>query len=615
MTARSMKDWALYYADIGFAVFPLKVRSKYPATEHGFKDASKDKTIIEKWWNKNPDYNIGIATGQVSDRLIVIDLDIDNDKGINGYESLKDWERDNGSLPETWTSITGRGGYHLLYRCSIGGYQCKTGLYDGVDIRADGGYIVAPPSIHPDTGRVYEWEVGPEDEVDMMPVNSLVAEFLAGPIPKETDKPGLQVQEEILEGGRVDSLIRLIGSLRSKNLGCSAIELVVRDENDKKCKPPLTESELQREVFPALSRNWEATKPYNAVVDNGKTRPIKDRKKLNYQTAKDLLESDLPPVEYVVNTIIAKGLVVLSAKSKIGKSWFALQLAVAVASGRKFLGFNTKQGDVLYIDLENAPQVARSRLITVLDGAEPPDGLVLINDYSTMNDTFIEDLSEYLEEHKNTSLVIVDVFQRIKKQKKANQSDYEDIYQSFTPLKELASKYGIALVLIMHDRKMNDPTDPFNNVLGSTAIMGASDQMLVIQKKERKSVEATLSVTGRTVQENEYVLRFNKPLWTMMGDAEAIAEEKRREEYENNALVKTIRKLVGANGGRYVGSTTEIIEASKMLQGCRIYDNATKCGMNMKKIIPLLEQYDAIEHFTAPNGNASSRHEFKKIFV
>jgi hypothetical protein len=88
-----------------------------------------------------------------------------------------------------------------------------------------------------------------------------------------------------------------------------------------------------------------------------------------------------------------------------------------------------------------------------------------------------------------------------------------------------------------------------------------------------------------------------------------------REEYENNALVKTIRKLVGANGGRYIGTTTEIIEASKMLQGCRIYDNAQKCGLNIKKIIPLLEQYDAIEHFTAPNGNASSRHEFKKIFV
>ena len=101
----------------------------------------------------------------------------------------------------------------------------------------------------------------------------------------------------------------------------------------------------------------------------------------------------------------------------------------------------------------------------------------------------------------------------------------------------------------------------------------------------------------------------------MVGDADSIAEEKRRAEYENSPIVKTIRKLVSANGGRYIGSTTEIIEASKMMQGCRIYDNATKCGMNIKKVIPLLEHYDAIEHFTKSNGNASSKHEFKKIFV
>lgn len=352
------------------------------------------------------------------------------------------------------------------------------------------------------------------------------------------------------------------------------------------------------------------------VFDNGRRRPLRKRKELHYKKARELLESDSPPIEYIVDIIIAKGLIILSAKSKIGKSWFALQLAVAVASGFKFLGFETKKGGVLYIDLENTEALSKARLVTVLNGREPPEDLVIINDYSTMNDTFIADLSEYLEENQNTSLVIVDVFQKIKRQKKANQSDYEDIYQHFTELKELTKKYNIGLLLVMHDRKMNDPTDPFNNTHGSMAIMGASDQIMTIQKKERQDIEATLYITGRTVQSGQYVVKFDSScIWQMVGDAEEIAEKRHREEYEKDPIVKTIQKLVDNNKGHYVGTVTEIIKASEMMQGCRIYQKPQQCGKKLAKLIPLLRKYDAIEHFTAPNGNASSAHEFKKIFV
>lgn len=358
------------------------------------------------------------------------------------------------------------------------------------------------------------------------------------------------------------------------------------------------------------------TEPSHVVCDNGTARVMKKRKELHYKKARELLESDSPPVEYIVDIIIAKGLIILSAKSKIGKSWFALQLAVAVANGQKFLGFEAKKGGVLYIDLENTEALSKARLITVLNGQEPPEDLVIINDYSTMNDTFTADLGEYLEENQNTSLVIVDVFQKIKRQKKANQSDYEDIYQHFSELKELTQKYNIGLLLVTHDRKMNDPTDPFNNTLGSMAIMGASDQIMTIQKKERQDTEATLYITGRTVQSGQYVIKFeNSCVWQMVGDAEEVAEKKHREEYERDPIVKTIRKLVNSNKGHYVGTVTEIIKASEMMQECRIYQKPQQCGRNLSKLIPLLEKYDAIKHFTTPNGNASSAHEFKKIFV
>lgn len=84
---KSMKEWALYYAELGLAVFPLAYRNKVPAIEGGCKAATTEKSKIERWWNQNPRYNIGIATGNKSNGLVVIDLDVDKNKGIDGYTS------------------------------------------------------------------------------------------------------------------------------------------------------------------------------------------------------------------------------------------------------------------------------------------------------------------------------------------------------------------------------------------------------------------------------------------------------------------------------------------------------------------------------------------------
>lgn len=267
--SNKLKQWALMYAELGLAVFPLKIKDKRPATEGGCKAATVDKKQIEAWWDKCPNYNIGIATGGISGGLVVIDLDVDEIKGINGYEILKEWQRENGELQDTWTSITGRGGYHLLYKDRATN-QNRVGLYDGVDIRGEGGYIVAPPSIHPN-GRQYEWEQGPGD-CAIAQADSRVINFLMGPVPQEWEKPPFQEPETIPEGERTSTMIKLIGSLKAKGLDNEAIKAAVWAENDRKCIPPLTEQELEKTVFPALKRNWKATAPYNAVYDGGKFR-------------------------------------------------------------------------------------------------------------------------------------------------------------------------------------------------------------------------------------------------------------------------------------------------------------------------------------------------------
>ena len=154
----SLQD-AINYGRYGWKVFPLLPRSKAPATPGGFHDAAKDEAAIRALWGDRTNLNIGIATGEISGIWI---LDIDADKG--GEESLNELENKYGSLPETLISRTGGGGKHYLFKippntripCSIG----KLGK--GIDTRGNGGYIAAPPSVHP-SGVIYEWSNGSAD--------------------------------------------------------------------------------------------------------------------------------------------------------------------------------------------------------------------------------------------------------------------------------------------------------------------------------------------------------------------------------------------------------------------------------------------------------------------
>ena len=281
---KSMKEWALYYAELGLAVFPLAYRNKVPAIEGGCKAATTEKSKIERWWNQNPRYNIGIATGNKSNGLVVIDLDVDNNKGIDGYEVLRDWQNKHGELPETWQSITGRGGYHYFYKDTIT-HSNKVGLYEGVDIRGEGGYIVAPPSVHPN-GNTYEWEQEPK-EYEIAQVDDIVNDFFKGEKQRidSEHKTNFKVPELIPEGKRVDTIVRLIASLRTKGLDDDAIKAAVRVENEKRCNPPLKEKELEKAVFPALKRDWQVNSPYynnfNAMNENDNKYVNEVLKKLN----------------------------------------------------------------------------------------------------------------------------------------------------------------------------------------------------------------------------------------------------------------------------------------------------------------------------------------------
>lgn len=289
----SMYHAAIDYIKRGLAVFPLEEKGKRPKTRNGFKDATTDAAQVKAWWQQWPNANIGIATGKRSGGIFVIDLDIDEDKGIDGYHTLEDWQRENGKFPETWTAITGRGGYHLYFH-SNSEIKNRAGIIDGVDVRGDGGYVVAPPSIH-SNGNRYEWEYDPEG-FDLAEANNNVKYFLDTGI----NSPGerFSMPDIVNAGERNDMIFRFACMMQAKGASDEAVFAATMAENNTKCNPPMNEKEVRVIVNSVLK--YQKGKPIhindNGVATQGWREPIFATTEKGY--IKKTIENTCEAIEY-----------------------------------------------------------------------------------------------------------------------------------------------------------------------------------------------------------------------------------------------------------------------------------------------------------------------------
>lgn len=290
-----MMDEAIKYAKLGLAVFPVKP-TKAPWTPNGCKDAKTDTRAIRAWWKKWPDANIGIATGKPSGGLVVIDVDIDEDKGIYGDDSLREWEKENGKLPDTWQAITGRGGQHIYYRTDEK-IKNTTNLYPGIDIRGDGGYVIAPPSIH-QNGNEYQWEYEP-GEYDLHFADDQVMKFIRGNQSKDEyqHREKFQLPEKIPNGQRNDTIYRYGCSLQARGYADDEILEKLIDANGL-CDEPLEDDEITT-IYNSVLEKEKGTRyiPTDADLPKGWREPkidVSDDGKV-YQTmhnAREAIEYD-----------------------------------------------------------------------------------------------------------------------------------------------------------------------------------------------------------------------------------------------------------------------------------------------------------------------------------
>lgn len=145
--------YALKYAELGWKILPIKPGQKVPLSAHGVKDATSDAVQIREWWGNWPNANIAVACGKGSG-VYAIDVDVDKEKGIDGYESLKEFP----PLPDTVCQDTPRGGIHALFRTD-NSPKNSANFRPGISVRCKGWYIVLSPSIHPN-GKQYIWPSG-----------------------------------------------------------------------------------------------------------------------------------------------------------------------------------------------------------------------------------------------------------------------------------------------------------------------------------------------------------------------------------------------------------------------------------------------------------------------
>jgi hypothetical protein len=420
-----------------------------------------DLAMLSPHWQNA---NVGLVTG-ASSGIVVLDID-QHDPTSDGEESLRQLQIEYGELPTTVQVLTGRG-RQLYFRHPGGEVKGAVGIRPGLDLRADGNYVVAPGSTH-QNGKRYEFEVS--HHPDDTPLAEIPQWLL---ILQEEKKPGqaetrLVIPEQITEGSRHVLLFKLACSLRERGLLEESISQALLTENALRCTPPLEKEE-------ALGIAIDVCKRYSSGDFNRRTAAemVKDRA---VKVFKAVPFSQIAPkqVEWLIQGHVpVKGITLVSAMPKFGKSFIGAHMAVCLASGLRLFGvYETKQTEkILLVNLEDDPStVTRARLDAFLR-AEALDETIL-NQIVTIEDQFCFDNDPDRQsfrtfiQNEGIKVMILDPFLDFAGTAKVRDETEIGVLLGF--LRALTKEFGIAVVFMHHESKNRSSYDnPASFSLGS----------------------------------------------------------------------------------------------------------------------------------------------------
>ncbi len=590
ISPRTPVAYALKYAERGWSVLPLhsvtcgdcscgrdtcSSPGKHPRTKNGVKDATTDKKQISDWWLTWPTANIGIATGQASNGLYV--LDVDFAKGANLDDLVP--AVNISELTDTWTVTTGSGGVHYYMHCDETLPNTAGKLAAFLDTRGEGGYVVAPPSFNKYgqykwTAVIGEMSPVPADLLALLKKPAGKALISQNPVHEQKKEevyelsrrtqntptpdgqtPGDQAPANVqatgatagvgavsplLREARNQFLIGLVGRLRTAGLALDEIAAALlainqaRYSNGKHAQGPLPTEEIEHTILKSAAKYEAAGGVLPAAV------PIVDM-------LPDLMARVLPPTLWVVPNLLPEGLCLFAGKPKMGKSWLALALALTCAQGTASGGglvldrYPVEASGVLYLSLEDSPNRFQSRVEKLLQGRTPPERFGSALDWKPFTLGGMQDLETYLLATPDTRLIVIDTLAKLRVNTGTKGGNiYQEEYQLMGELQSLALRHHVTLMLVHHRRK-ESTSDRFDSMSGSTGLTGAADTLLDLDR-ERNQVEATLGLSGRDIDEQELALTFAKEtcIWHCTGN---VAER------QHSQSKQAILDLLAKNGG------------------------------------------------------------------
>lgn len=253
-TEQQIRDAALAYLALGWSVIPMQPRGKRPMVRWtSYQSQRPSRAEVEHWYRHWPDANVGIVTGRLSGLLV-----LDVDAGHGGAESLAQLEHEFGAIEPTLECLTGGGGRHLYFRHFGETVPNKAGFRAGLDLRGDGGVVVAPPSIHP-SGRPYRWRAGcGPGELGPAPMPEWLRAIVGGSAHHPGHPPShwrALVRRGVEEGARNASLASLAGHLLWRQVDPDVVLELLLSWNRQRCRPPLADEEVAATVASIARRH------------------------------------------------------------------------------------------------------------------------------------------------------------------------------------------------------------------------------------------------------------------------------------------------------------------------------------------------------------------------
>ncbi|NUQ47467.1 MAG: bifunctional DNA primase/polymerase [Phycisphaerae bacterium] len=576
----SMLHAALQYADLGYAIFPCAAGRKTPLTPRGHQDATTDTETITAWWTRNKDANIAIRT----DGLLVVDVDGDDSAWL-------------GDQDERWTDMamapsarTPRGGRHFLFRQPTGrSWRCTQGrLAERVDTRANGGYIVAPPSIV--DGRAYRWLESYELDVppDRLPEPpGWLIERLDRISAMAAAKPALEsAGQQIAEGRRNGVLTSYAGTMRRAGMSEAEISAALLQANTDRCDPPLSTDEVTR-IAHSVARYAPGAIPKSHANGHegaiGST-PIVPR------SIRELGHAFPALRESVIHGLLRRGETMnVIAPPKTGKSWLVIDLALAIASGRVWLNcYQTTRGDVLILDNELHGETSANRVPRVAEARGIPadlyaDRLFVVNLRGQLRDLFSMEPFFQSIERDRFRVVILDAFYRFMP-RDMDENDNGTMANLYNHLDWYAEQLGCCFVLIHHTTKGSQAGKSVTDVgAGAGSQSRATDTHLIMRPHEEPDSIVLDAAVRSWPPVLSQCLRWTFPVWMPANDLDPTLLRK-----ENPKRAKHVTTDAPPPPTWTVEQFVGELMSEKPLSKAEIREQAVARGLSWRRIADLL---------------------------